>query len=134
MVSRQFRVALPSGRGFIVALSSLFGISIALAAPGDLDPGFGEDGRWSFTTDDPQGGAFAGIQQSDGKLVLAGRAHFAVGPDFIVVRLAADGTLDATFGDEGIATVDFGGTNDDCKRSDPAVRRKVGSGGCGFNS
>ena len=36
---------------FIVVLSSLFGIGIALAAPGDLDPGFGEDGLWSLTID-----------------------------------------------------------------------------------
>ena len=49
MFSRQFRVALPSARGYIVVLSSLFGIGIALAAPGNLDPGFGEDGLWSLT-------------------------------------------------------------------------------------
>ena len=49
MFTRQFRVALPSARGYIVVLSSLFGFGIALAAPGNLDPVFGEDGLWSLT-------------------------------------------------------------------------------------
>ena len=74
MFSRQFRVALPSARGYIVVLSSLFGIGIALAAPGDLDPGFGENGLWSLTIGSSASDAFSVVQQSDGKLVLAGSA------------------------------------------------------------
>src|SRR5688572_6606510 len=117
MPSRQPGVALPSARGFVVALSSLFGIGIASAAPGDLDAGFGGDGLWSLEIDGRrsgfEGGALAGIQQSDGKLVLAGRARDGNSSDFIVVRLqAANGRLDSSFGDEGLATVDFGVTVD----------------------
>ena len=112
MVSRQFRVALPSASGHIALLSSLFGIGIALAAPGNLDPGFDEDGLWSLTGSSASN-ALSVVQQSDGQLVLAGTV--AVDPfsfDFMVARLAADGTLDAAFGADGIATVDFGGTGE----------------------
>src|SRR5688500_1316972 len=112
MVTRQFRVALPSARGYIAVLSSLFGIGIALAVPGDLDPGFGENGLWSLTIGSSASDAFSVTQQGDGKLVLAGSAEVDLGLDFIVARLAADGTPDAAFGADGIATVDFGGTGD----------------------
>ena len=113
MVSRQFRAAPPCARGYIVVLSSLVGIGTALAAPGDLDPGFGENGLWSLTIGSSASNAYAVVQQSDGKLVLAGTVEVdQFSFDFIVARLAADGTPDAAFGADGIATVDFGGTGD----------------------
>ena len=112
MISRHFRVAHPSARRYVVALSSLFGIGIALAAPGDLDSGFGDNGLLSLTIGLSSSSAFAVVQQSDGKLVLGGDATGLGGQDFIGVRLAADGTPDAAFGAGGIVSADFGGTGD----------------------
>jgi uncharacterized delta-60 repeat protein len=51
--------------------------------------------------------------QSDGKIVVGGSASYATAPsDFAVVRYNADGSLDATFGNAGKATTDFGHTAD----------------------
>ncbi|MEV6331143.1 calcium-binding protein [Streptomyces sp. NPDC051909] len=76
----------------------------ALAAPGDLDPSFGADGR--VTT--PVTGYAEGhdlAQQPDGKLVVAGAGEAG----FVLARYDGDGALDPTFAGDGIATSDFGG-------------------------
>lgn len=79
------------------------------AAPGDLDVSFGGDGR--VTTD------FSGLTdevlaiaiQADGKIVVAGRTNPGIGTgiDFALARYNPDGSLDATFGSNGIVTTDF---------------------------
>ncbi|WP_308379999.1 calcium-binding protein [Streptomyces sp. ISL-43] len=76
----------------------------ALAAPGDLDPGFGPDGRVTTAI----GGYAEGhdiARQADGKLVVVGlsEAGFALG------RYDTDGSLDTAFGGDGTVTSDFGG-------------------------
>jgi uncharacterized delta-60 repeat protein len=54
------------------------------------------------------------FQQADGKLVLvgAGNPDGDFDDDLLVVRLNADGTRDNTFGNDGIASADFGGSED----------------------
>ncbi len=118
MVSRQFRVPLRSARGYIVVLSSLFGIGTVLAAPGSLDPSFRNSGLLSILIGDPAsadsfsgGGASAVVQQRDGKLVFAGFRDDHGGIDFVALRVAVDGTPDETFGSHGIASVNFGGAD-----------------------
>ncbi|MFF1412052.1 calcium-binding protein [Streptomyces sp. NPDC058289] len=76
----------------------------ALAAPGDLDPTFGPDGR--VTT------AFGGYaeghdiaQQADGKLVVVGLGEGG----FALARYDTHGSLDPGFGGDGTVTSDFGG-------------------------
>lgn len=109
MVNSQSHVALPSSRprarGFIVASTLLFGVGIALAAPGDLDPSFNGSGLLSLNIGNSGSRANAVVQQSDGKLVLAGESAFS----FTLVRLTAGGTPDSTFGTNGIANADFAG-------------------------
>lgn len=76
----------------------------ALAAPGDLDPAFGPDGR--VTTPFP--GTAEGrdvAQQADGKLVVAGVSEAG----FSLARYRPDGSLDPAFGGDGTVTSDFGG-------------------------
>jgi uncharacterized delta-60 repeat protein len=87
----------------------LFGMGIALAAPGDLDPGFNGSGLFSLTIGDYGSAAFAAVQQSDGKLVLAGDGtlNSADHADFVAVRLTADGTLDGSFSTDGVARANF---------------------------
>ncbi|CAB5115094.1 hypothetical protein D3OALGA1CA_2213 [Olavius algarvensis associated proteobacterium Delta 3] len=89
---------------FIAALASvtvLLTTAQTDAAPGDLDTGFGTNGR--FTTAIVAGGGAAGqwvALQEDGKIVVAGisgEANFSTPVRFSVTRLDADGTPDTTF-------------------------------------
>jgi uncharacterized delta-60 repeat protein len=81
--------------------------SVAHALPGDLDESFSSDGK--VITDVPGiGRANAVAIQADGKIVVAGEAA----GDFAVVRYNASGSLDTSFGGDGIVTTDFGSSTD----------------------
>ncbi|WP_351234945.1 calcium-binding protein [Streptomyces sp. NPDC002133] len=84
---------------------------VALAAPGDLDPTFGTDGK--VTTD--FGGnsdlAFAVAVQADGRIVTAGESGLGGIGDFALARYNTDGSLDTTFGTDGRVTTDFAGND-----------------------
>ncbi|QDV70163.1 Bifunctional hemolysin/adenylate cyclase precursor [Rosistilla carotiformis] len=69
---------------------------------GTLDFSFG-GGLGVVTTDVQADDNYANglIMQDDGKFLVAG--HVASGPEFVVVRYHSDGTLDTSFGDDGIA-------------------------------
>ncbi|MGZ3444113.1 MAG: Calx-beta domain-containing protein, partial [Myxococcaceae bacterium] len=76
----------------------------AVAAPGSLDPSFGNGGRavTSVAYSPNLLGARIGMAlQSDGKILLVGGLK--------LLRLNTDGTLDATFGAGGVVDVVFGG-------------------------
>ena len=92
---------------FAGLLTTTVVVGSALAVtPGDLDAGFGSGGK--VTTGIERSGsdeAQAVAVQTDGKIVAAGRS----GDDFAVVRYNANGSLDSSFGGDGIATVGFGG-------------------------
>ena len=72
-------------------------------ADGTPDTTFGDDGivTTDLGSDDT---ARAMVRQPDGKLVLAG----STAGDFALVRYQPDGSVDASFGDGGIITTDFG--------------------------
>jgi uncharacterized delta-60 repeat protein len=65
--------------------------------PGDLDTSFGDGGI--FVLGEPNAEATGAVVIPDGKVLLGGR----IGPDPVVVRLNVDGSLDGTWGREGIA-------------------------------
>ncbi len=76
---------------------------------GGLDTAFGTSG---VTTTNIAGGSDQALSvaiQSDGKLVVVGNAENG---DFNIVRYNADGSLDATFDTDGIATTDFNNAED----------------------
>jgi uncharacterized delta-60 repeat protein len=75
----------PNGVLQSVAFDTTFGGVGYVTTPGS----WGEDG------------AQAMVVQSDGKIVVAGYASNATNWDFAVVRYNVDGTLDASFGDDG---------------------------------
>jgi uncharacterized delta-60 repeat protein len=87
------------------------------AAPGDLDPTFGNGGK-VLTPIGNSGGsaAYDLIFQSDGKIVVVGFSNSGTSSvpnyDFALVRYNPDGTLDTSFGTGGKVTTDFGGTED----------------------
>jgi uncharacterized delta-60 repeat protein len=77
---------------------------------GSLDPTFGTKGKvkTSFSAGAMPHGL---VVQADGSIVLAG----GVGGRFGVVRYAADGTLDPTFGGDGIVTTNLSSDVDEAR-------------------
>ena len=97
--------------GAAIACGLTGGVSTAAAAPGAPDPSFAMGGAYVNQFGDPSTGSFfrAAVLQPDGKIVLAGLARDASGNDeVLVVRLNANGTLDANFGTGGAYTHQFG--------------------------
>ncbi len=78
-------------------VAAVLGLGSLHAAPGDLDPSFGEAGvaelAFPFSLDTVS----AVAAQADGKLVLAGAADDRL----FLLRLQEDGSLDASFGEGG---------------------------------
>ena len=89
---------------------ALGGPAVALAAPGDLDPTFGNGGTviTSFGGADV---ATAVVIQPDGKLVVVGRTNIAGNTVFALARYNTNGGLDPAFGTGGLVTTDFGSTD-----------------------
>jgi uncharacterized delta-60 repeat protein len=85
----------------------VFSISFALARykpDGSLDPAFGSNGTVLTSFGAPLAAAADVVIQPDGKIVAVGVS----GNDFAVARYKANGTLDSTFGTDGLVTTDFG--------------------------
>lgn len=80
----------------------LIAAGTATAAPGDLDPTFG-DGGWAFTEISDYGGTKAATIQPDGRIVVVATS----GTSMAAWRLLADGGPDPTFGGDGTARVTF---------------------------
>ena len=83
-------------------------VGFAFAAPGDLDPTFGTDGKTvaDFFHNDQ---AFAMAVQPDGKFVVAGTTtsdQYGT-EDFLVARFHPNGSLDTSFGDAGKTRLDL---------------------------
>jgi uncharacterized delta-60 repeat protein len=88
------------GKLVVAVGSSVSFVLVRYNSDGSLDTTFDEDGTLSTYMN---GHAFANsvIQQSDGKLVVAGSSPKAFNDDFALVRYNSDGSLDTTFGDGG---------------------------------
>lgn len=106
----------------IAALSGLGGV--ALGFGGELDPGFdgpGGDGNGSFNVQITAGNTgdsvTAAAIQPDGRIVVVGLTDSLVGAgsdtDFALARFNSDGTLDTSFGGDGIVTTKVAGDQDD---------------------
>jgi uncharacterized delta-60 repeat protein len=98
-------VASVRGGSLVVAGGSDGNVAVTrYDASGRLDPGFGGDGKVVTDLGDIDS-AWALAVQPDGKVVVAGQS----GSDVALVRYLVDGTLDRTFGADGVAVTDFGG-------------------------
>lgn len=93
-----------SGRNFLVRYN----------ADGSVDTSFGADGKVTAPFSSSNGLGQVAALQADGKLLFAGTLYSAGTSSFAVARYLADGNLDAGFGADGIATVSFGSSGDDC--------------------
>ena len=102
-----------AGAALLTCIALLvIGASVALAAAGDLDPGFGTGGK---TTVD-----FGGTDRAthvaltpDGRIVVLGLTSATGGGDFAVARLKSNGTLDPSFNLTGHESVSTGPTVND---------------------
>ena len=91
--------------------TGVFSVSCFLA-DGTPDADFGGTGTVQ-TAVGSDSEAFAVVVQADGKIVAAGRTRNAKGDDDIaLVRYDPDGTLDTSFGTDGIVTTDLAGGTD----------------------
>jgi uncharacterized delta-60 repeat protein len=76
---------------------------------GTPDSTFGADGAVSSAIGDAGAQANAVVIQPDGMLVVAGTAFAHGGPDqFVVARYRSDGTLDGSFGQDGVVVTPVG--------------------------
>jgi uncharacterized delta-60 repeat protein len=83
---------------------------IRLLPDGELDRGFGLDGRVFVPVGEARDIGYSIVQQTDGKLVVAGSSEGAAGVfGTALVRLNLDGSLDRTFGPQTV-TPTLGGT------------------------
>ena len=104
-----YETALQSDGKIVVAGRSHRAYTVArYNTDGSLDTTFDTDGK---TTLELRGAtaSYEGVGlavQNDGKVVLAGARY---SDDFLVVRYKSDGSLDATFSTDGIATTNIGG-------------------------
>ena len=78
---------------------------------GSRDTSFDSDGK-VFTNLDGDDEISSIAVQTDGKIVVAGKAQIGASYDFTVMRYNADGSLDTSFDGDGIATIDFVGGYD----------------------
>jgi uncharacterized delta-60 repeat protein len=82
---------------------------------GDFDPTFGDGGKVeTHIGDAPSYNEAHDVvaYQSDGKIIVAGVTDSVSSYDFAVVRYNSDGSLDNTFGTDGVVTIDFDGNYD----------------------
>ncbi len=105
------------GDGKIVAAGfTRFGRDFAVARyhpDGSLDHGFGSAGRVVVDINGRADMAWAMAIQNDGRILICGKGGTKDrSSDFALIRLRRDGSLDESFGSEGIVTTDFFGDHD----------------------
>jgi uncharacterized delta-60 repeat protein len=79
---------------------------------GSLDVTFGEAGLLTTSFGAGNDKCYSVIQQADGKLVAAGLSYANGNADFALVRYNRDGSLDDTFGGDGMVTAAVGAGHD----------------------
>jgi len=79
--------------------------AIRYNADGTLDTSFGVDGKHVFPIGSMKSFATDVALQADGKIVMSGYTWDNVTGDVFVIRLNTDGSLDNTFGTDGVALV-----------------------------
>ena len=87
-------------------------LAVRLNADGTLDNTFSFDGKVVTDINDGDGGQ-AVVIGNDGKITVAGISFTESGSDALLVRYNTDGTLDSTFGANGIVLHEFSSGNSD---------------------
>ncbi|MDP6976627.1 MAG: fibronectin type III domain-containing protein [Acidimicrobiales bacterium] len=111
-------VAVQSDGKIVVAGYALVGASYDFAVvryntDGSLDTGFDSDGRATIDVNSSHELGYGVAIQSDGKIVVVGASGYGgVNPDFGVVRLDTDGSLDTSFSGDGKVSLGVGSGTD----------------------
>jgi len=79
---------------------------------GILDPNFSDDGKQTTAIGSGDDVAYDVGIQSDGKIVVAGSAFDGTDNDFALARYTITGTLDTTFGVNGVVTITISAGDD----------------------
>ena len=79
-----------------------------LLSDGSLDGSFGTGGFFTSLAGQFEGMAMSIVEQSSGRLVIAGHTEFVSPRNLILMGLRPNGTLDPAFGVSGITTLAFG--------------------------
>ncbi|WP_420209172.1 delta-60 repeat domain-containing protein [Candidatus Electronema sp. JC] len=95
-----------------------------LLPDGSLDPAFNIDGTVTTAVGSFDDEALAVAVQPDGKIIAAGYSSNGENRDFALVRYNSDGSLDRSFGTEGMAVTAVGGSHDEI--TDIAVQEDGG--------
>lgn len=91
----------------------LLAINIILNAnDGTLDLSFGTNGFVITNIGGTDDASTSAVLQPDGKIIVAGWTNVSGIYDFIVVRYNTNGSIDTTFGNNGIATANAGGDDE----------------------
>lgn len=107
----QFRV---SAAVLMIAVVTVGAAGAQAPAPGDLDSSFGTGGKVTTDLDGNGGVGVDVVVQPDGKIVvLASTFRVGTAGDFALTRYNPDGTLDTSFGTNGLVFSDIGGNYDD---------------------
>jgi uncharacterized delta-60 repeat protein len=135
---RQVR-RLADGSALVVGTrmgSSWQPILVRYLGSGALDTTFGQAGVVTIVL--PAPGSAQGMAldlQADGKIVIAASLQLASGDrDMAVLRMNADGSLDATFGVNGLRTIDFRGGYDLAAAVSVTTDQKILVAGLAANS
>ena len=99
------------GKIIVAGLSYPFIGMIRYNIDGSLDNTFGSGGIVLTPNGNDGIHALGASLQNDGKIIIGGYASGQAYYDFAVVRYNTDGSLDDSFGTDGIAIIDLGGTD-----------------------
>lgn len=81
---------------------------------GSLDPTFGDDGLVLLLPNDDDNVATSLQIQADGSMLIGGYTNSPIfGKNFLLVKLNEDGSMDSSFGDDGMVSTDIGLGSDD---------------------
>lgn len=113
-LQRDGRIVLVGSSTLTPAIAGLQRIrsALRLMPNGAADTAFGTGGKktWPPSANNSDDSLRAAVEQSDGKLVLAGATGY-VGYTAVVMRLDGSATFDPSFGASGTQTFDFGLTS-----------------------
>ena len=107
----------PDGKIILVGYSSIMGGSYNLSmarynSNGIIDNSFGTNGKVITNLGTSYGYSNSSVLQTDGKIDVLWNSFNGNDVDFTIVRYNSNGSLDKTFGTNGVATIDFGNSND----------------------
>jgi len=110
---RAFSVAIQSDGKIVAAGNSFNGAVVDFAVvryntDGSLDTSFDTDGMVTTTFSPWDAYGVSAAIQADGKILVAGNIGNGANTDFILVRYNSDGSLDSSFGTDGVVTTGIG--------------------------